>query len=66
MCCFIGMGVSKKDVPIFGGGRGLAAMRTKVDKGKEGFSCRWASFFRAVSVREKRACKSDFVIIFMS
>ena len=47
------------------GGRGLAAKRTKVDRGREGVQLKVDIFFSVVSVGERRAFKSHFIIIFL-
>ena len=57
-------GASIKDVHFLGG-TGLAAMRTKVDSGREGAKLKVDIFFSAVSLSEESAFKGDFIIIFL-
>ena len=33
------LGAKGKRFPLLGGGKGLAAMRTEMDRGRKGFSC---------------------------
>ena len=57
------LGGIHKRCPYLGGDRGLAAKRTKVDRGRERVQLKVDILFSVVSVGERRAFKSHVIII---